>query len=173
MAATENRGYVAPPDPSDEDLLPLQTRLFEDPTVGTYARAWNERDEWGWKEALRRFYLARRGQLDAAFRMLADALAWRQSYGTDRMLTDADYEDMPNFALLRAYWPARFIGRDKRGFPIYVERFGHVDPATLLGLVPGPGMTLFSFSFYFYFLFRVGCYRVQGSSRRSGEDHSC
>ena len=133
MSATENLALL--PIPPIEDVAELESLLFADDQVSEYAREWKARDLWTFEESLLRFYLARKCNTQLAFGMLKHAMLWRISYRADRMLPHGS-EDNKNLDRLWAYWPGRFMGADREGMPVWVERFGHVDPSSLLDTVP-------------------------------------
>jgi hypothetical protein len=74
---------------------------------------------------LRRFLDARKGNLDAALKMLADSIAWRRLSGADEALSRPLSTEIR--ALARAVRPSSYIGFDDFNRPIFYERVGHID----------------------------------------------
>jgi hypothetical protein len=82
---------------------------------------------------VRRFLVARKGDVAAAEKQLRKMLSWRGDNDIDTMLERPPPADA--FALLAKVIPGCLHGTDKRGRPLYIERSGGVDVARLFNLV--------------------------------------
>lgn len=78
---------------------------------------------------LKRFLDARKGNLDAALKMLADSIAWRRLSGADQALSRP--LDPSIRALAREVRPSSYIGFDDHHRPIFYERVGFINHQVL------------------------------------------
>jgi hypothetical protein len=78
---------------------------------------------------LRRFLDARKGNVDAALKMLADSIAWRHLSGADQALSRP--LDPSIRRLAREARPSSYIGFDDLNRPIFFERVGYINHQVL------------------------------------------
>lgn len=83
------------------------------------------------KAVLLRFLRARRLDQAAALEQLEEAMKWRAEVGADTVLD----KPAPKAALMKQLVPHAFLGTDKEGRPLYVERTGQIDVPRLLNLM--------------------------------------
>ena len=76
-----------------------------------------------WKEniQLRRFLAARENDLEKAEKMYRAAMKWRKAMRADYMLREYKEPEA-----LKLYFPHGFIGHDKEGHPLLIERAGNM-----------------------------------------------
>jgi len=67
---------------------------------------------------------------------LIETAKWRASYGADALVRTWPADDSWSAKLVRSYWPGAVTGKDHEGRPVHVNRFGVIDFASLLKLMP-------------------------------------
>jgi len=82
-----------------------------------------------------RFLRARKLVVDDAYTMLVNHLKWREENGVDDILETAPVNNK-NFKVLDRYWPGMYVGHDKEGVPVWVDRGGQIDADGILASVP-------------------------------------
>lgn len=83
---------------------------------------------------LPRFLRARDHDLDKAYEMFENHLKWREENDVDNIMERCPKEN-PCYELLQDYWPGRYVGEDKDGVPVWVERGGQMDAQGLMKYV--------------------------------------
>jgi hypothetical protein len=84
-----------------------------------------DRPYWTGSGALLRILVARSWDLPAATAMYKQIAEFRRERECHRLLSDPRFYCEPE--VLRRYFPWGFVGVDKDGYPILVERTGHID----------------------------------------------
>jgi hypothetical protein len=84
-----------------------------------------DRPYWTGSGALLRILVARSWDLPAATAMYKQIAEFRRERECHRLLSDPRFYSEPE--VLRRYFPWGFVGVDKDGYPILVERTGHID----------------------------------------------
>jgi len=82
-----------------------------------------------------RFLRARKLVVDDAYTMLTNHLKWREDNGVNDILETAPVNNK-NFKVLDRYWPGLYVGVDKEGVPVWVDRGGQIDADGILASVP-------------------------------------
>lgn len=78
---------------------------------------------------LMRFLRARKLNLEKAYEMLSNTVAWRKEAGVNDILTKPLPTDVVNS--IRAHMPAGYVGSSYRSQPIYVQHLGQLDTEAL------------------------------------------
>ncbi|CEM11680.1 unnamed protein product [Vitrella brassicaformis CCMP3155] len=78
---------------------------------------------------LLRFLRARKFDLDKSLIMIKNYIKWREEFGVDRIVNEGEF---PETRVIRKFYPHGYHGVAKDGRPIYVERIGSIDVASLL-----------------------------------------
>ncbi|KIZ06665.1 SEC14 cytosolic factor [Monoraphidium neglectum] len=110
---------------------------------------------------LLRFVRARNYELDKAFKMWSDSLAWRKEFDVDAILDNFVFHEREQF--LMAY-PQGYHKTDKLGRPIYIQLLGKIDITTLKKITTEERMVKFHIQEYErcgQFIFPV-CSRIAG-----------
>jgi hypothetical protein len=94
-----------------------------------------DEEYWASDHVYKRFLVARGWKVDAAVHMLTETIKFRTERACAAMLTT--YREP---VALRRYFPWGMVGQDKQGFPVLVERVGHVD---LVGMNAAVGIDEF------------------------------
>lgn len=71
---------------------------------------------------MKRFLDARKGDIPAAKEQYVNAMRWRREHEIDSIL---EWWKEPE--VMRRYFPTGFVGRDRDGYPLLVERIGNID----------------------------------------------
>ena len=66
-----------------------------------------------------------------SFDMISTTLKWRKDFGTDSILSDFDFPELPELKLL---YPHGYHKTCKLGRPIYIEQSGRLDLKKVLQL---------------------------------------
>jgi len=122
---------------ADVDLTDAQrAKLVEMRTaVGAVVVDPADRAYWSTDHALRRCLVARKWDVAEAVKMYDGIQQWRIKKGAAGLLTT--YKQP---AVLRRYFPWGFVGLDKEGFPVLIERVGRID---LIGITQAVGVDEF------------------------------
>eukprot|EP00929_Paragymnodinium_shiwhaense_P087690 TRINITY_DN47833_c0_g1_i1.p1 TRINITY_DN47833_c0_g1~~TRINITY_DN47833_c0_g1_i1.p1 ORF type:complete len:659 (+),score=209.35 TRINITY_DN47833_c0_g1_i1:145-2121(+) len=78
-----------------------------------------------------RFLVARQWDVDKAAAMLRDHYKWMAEMGLAKLLKDP----FPEEVHVKKYYPQAYHGISKQGWPIYIERPGHIDMPRMLQLL--------------------------------------
>jgi hypothetical protein len=87
-----------------------------------------------------RYVEAREFEVEPAYKMVENDYYWRIDFDANNALRN--WKNHRYYEALNNYWPARWIGVDKEGSPVFWERAGSVYPSDLAMEIPVDAITL-------------------------------
>jgi len=80
-----------------------------------------------------RFCRARKFDIKLVIEMFSNYMKDRQENKIDTILQDFDFKERSDVV---KYYPRGYMGTDKKGRPIYIERSGKIDPTKVYEIIP-------------------------------------